>query len=139
MTDTTKNSFLGTGWGFPPTFRKETKSVSMISDIEDINSSLHILLSTRVGERVMQPKYGCDLSMLLFEPVTLSMLTMMKNLIKDAIVYYESRIKLIDLELESDENEGKIEVRINYMVRGTNSRYNYVYPFYIIEGTEIEK
>ncbi|MDB4582348.1 GPW/gp25 family protein [Draconibacterium sp.] len=139
MNNKTNTSFLGTGWDFPPTFFKENASVKMISDIKDINSSLNILLSTRIRERVMQPKYGCDLEELIFEPITLSMLTMMENLVKDAIVFFEPRIKLLDLELEADENEGKVEIRINYMVRSTNSRLNYVYPFYIKEGTEIKK
>ena len=31
--------------------------------------SLEVLLSTRPGERVMQPNYGCNLDVLLFEPL----------------------------------------------------------------------
>ena len=61
-----EQSFLGTGWSFPPTFIKQNKGVGTISDVEDINSSLHILLSTRLGERVMQPEYGCNLDMMLW-------------------------------------------------------------------------
>ena len=137
MDEIKDRSFLGTGWGFPPTFSKETGTVSLISDVEDINSSLNILLSTSVGERILQPMYGCNLNELLFEPVTLSMLTRMETLIKDAIIYYEPRIKLIDIELENYENEGKILITVNYMIKGTNSRLNYVYPFYLNEGTEI--
>lgn len=137
MDEIKDRSFLGTGWGFPPTFSKDTGTVSLISDVEDINSSLNILLSTSVGERILQPMYGCNLNELLFEPVTLSMLTRMETLIKDAIIYYEPRIKLIDIELETFENEGKILITVNYMIKGTNSRLNYVYPFYLNEGTEI--
>ena len=134
-----KISFLGTGWDFPPTFKKETKSVAMISDIEDINSSLNILLSTRIRERILQPNYGCDLIDLIFEPITLSMLTRMENLVKDAIIFYESRIKLLKIDLESNANEGIIEIRISYMIKATNSRFNYVYPYYLKEGTEIKR
>ena len=47
--------FLGTGWSFPPEFRLDQKDAKMISDEEDIESSLNILLSTRLGERVMVP------------------------------------------------------------------------------------
>jgi phage baseplate assembly protein W len=139
MEEEKNSSFLGTGWSFPPRFRKETGSVVMLSDVEDINSSLHILLSTSIGERVMQPEYGCNLSDVLFEPVNLTLLTHMQNVVRDAIVYYEPRIKLLHLDLESNANEGRIDIRISYMVRGTNSRHNYVYPFYLKEGTEIRK
>ena len=137
MDESKDKSFLGTGWGFPPTFSKDTGGVSLISDVEDINSSLNILLSTTVGERILQPLYGCNLKDLLFEPVTLTMLTRMETLIQDAIIYFEPRIKLLDIELETFENEGKILITVNYMIKGTNSRLNYVYPFYLNEGTEI--
>ena len=137
MEEIKDKSFLGTGWGFPPEFSTETGTVSLISDVEDINSSLNILLSTIIGERVMQPMYGCNLIELLFEPVTLTMLTRMETLVKDAIIFYEPRIKLIDIDLETFKNEGKIMITVNYMIKGTNSRFNYVYPFYLNEGTEI--
>ena len=45
-----KIPFLGSGWGFPPIFDKNKRSVRMISDEEDISSSLEILLSTSIGE-----------------------------------------------------------------------------------------
>ncbi len=54
-------TFLGTGWGFPPTFGKNNKSVKMVSDEADINSSLKILLSNELGELIMQPNDACDL------------------------------------------------------------------------------
>ena len=134
-----EKSFLGTGWGFPPTFTKEGKGVVMISDEEDINSSLAILLSTRVKERVMRPTYGCDLSDLLFEPMNLTMLTYMKGLVNDAIIEFEPRIKLLDLGLEAEQMEGRVTISVEYEIRGTNSRFNFVYPFYIQEGSNIEK
>ena len=41
-----KKSFLGTGWSFPPQFNKNTGSVSMVSDEEDIKQSLNIYFNT---------------------------------------------------------------------------------------------
>lgn len=131
--------FLGTGWSFPPSFKKESKTVNLVSDFEDIQQSLRILLSTSVRERVLQPLYGCNLNDLLFEPVNLTLITTMRGMIKNAIVYFEPRIKLIDLDLEADNLEGKIDITINYQVRGTNSRFNFVYPFYLEEGTNVSK
>lgn len=132
-----EKTFMGTGWAFPPTFHKEKKGVSMVSDVEDINQSLHILLSTSIKERVMQPKYGCDLQSFLFEPVNLTLLTYMKSVVKDAIVKCEPRVTLLDLVLDTRPEEGLIEITVRYEVRGTNSRFNYVYPYYLEEGTEI--
>lgn len=37
-----KKAFLGVGWSFPPEFKTGQNSVKMISDEEDIKSSLQI-------------------------------------------------------------------------------------------------
>lgn len=129
------NSFLGRGWGFPPQFQKTGKEVVMLSDEEDIQSSLEILLSTRVGERIMQPGYGCNLDVLLFEPVTLTLQTYIKDLVFTAIYLYEPRISPENVELNVLENEGLIEVDVEYLIRATNARHNLVYPFYLGEAT----
>jgi uncharacterized protein len=133
-------SFLGTGWSFPPTFTKASAQVEMLSDEADIQSSLEILLSTRRGERVMQHKYGCNLDEMLFEPLTTTFKTYIQDMIKTAILYFEPRIdaKKVDLD-DSREAEGVVLVIIEYVVRSTNSRFNYVYPFYKNEGTQVNK
>ncbi len=130
-------SFLGTGWSFPPTFRRSTRSVEMLSDEYDIQSSLEILLSTRVGERVMQPKYGCNMEKLLFEPLDTTLQAYMKDLIRTAILYFEPRIILESITLEPVVNEGRININIEFTIATTNTRNNFVYPFYLNEGTEI--
>ena len=129
-----QQSFLGRGWSFPPTFSKSAKGVEMLEDNDDIQSSLEILLSTRLGERIIHPKYGCALDELQFEPLTTTMKTYIKDLIETAILYYEPRIDVSKIELEESDNEGLLEIKIDYKVRTTNSRYNFVYPFYKNEG-----
>jgi uncharacterized protein len=133
-----KQAFLGTGWSFPPEFKKTTKAVVMISDEEDIKSSLEILLSTKVGERIMQPKYGCNMDELIFNPLNRTLKTYMTELIKTAILYHESRIDVEKIDItQGDELSGEFLVALDYKVRATNSRINIVYPFYKNEGTDI--
>ena len=130
-------SFLGTGWGFPPSFSNKNLQVGMLSDEADIQSSLEILLSTRQRERVMLQDYGCNLDELLFEPLTTTFKTYIKDLIATAILYYEPRINVDKIELDdSGELDGRIIISIDYTVRSTNSRFNFVYPFYKTESTE---
>ncbi len=133
-----QRSFLGTGWGFPPTFTRNN-SVEMTSDEEDIHCSLEILLSTEVGERVMQPKYGCNMDRLVFEPMDTSLQAYMKDLIHTAILYFEPRIILDNVIFEPVANEGRIDIHLQYTIATTNTRHNYVYPFYREEGSEIER
>jgi phage baseplate assembly protein W len=138
MSQTKKNTFLGTGWSFPPTFTKSCKGVEMISDVADIESSLQILFSTRLGERVMQPAYGCNLDVLLFETINTSLITYVKDLISTAILHFEPRIKVENISINADQDEeGLLLISLDYIVRTTNSRHNFVYPFYKNEGTNL--
>ncbi len=134
-----ERSFLGTGWGFPPTFTRGSRGVEMIKGEDDIRSSLHILLATEVGERVMQPRYGCNLHRLLFEPLDLTLQTYMKDLIETAILYFEPRIVLDDVTFELFSEEGRIDITVDYTVATTNTRNNFVYPFYLEEGGQVQR
>ena len=132
-------SFLGTGWGFPPAFSNKTSDVGMLRDVDDIQSSLEILLTTRPGERVMRPDYGCNLDELVFEPLTTTFKTYIKDLISTAILYYEPRIEVNSIELDdTGELEGRILIVIDYTVSATNTRFNFVYPFYKNEATDLK-
>jgi hypothetical protein len=133
-------SFLGTGWSFPPEFSRKAEQVRMSTDERDIEESLQILLSTRLGERIMHPDYGCDLTDLIFEPLSVAVKTYIFNLVETAILYHEPRILLNKIDLLADsENEGLVKIKVDYTVSSTNSRKNFVYPFYMNEGTNLNK
>lgn len=132
-----KVAFLGTGWSFPPEFSPQLGEVIMSSDEQDIQESLSIILSTKLGERVMLPIFGCNLDDLLFENLDLTTKTLAIERINDAILYYEPRINVLSVFInESRELEGVLLINVDYQIRATNSRMNMVYPFYKIEATE---
>ncbi|NLJ00892.1 MAG: GPW/gp25 family protein [Bacteroidales bacterium] len=131
-------SFLGRGWSLPPEFTKETGTVKMLEDEDDIVSSLHILLSTRLGERVMVPDYGCNLDDLLFNSLSITVKTYVADLIRTAILYHEPRIDTKKIAIEpADDTNGVLLIHIEFVVRATNSRMNMVYPFYKTEGNRM--
>lgn len=133
-----EKSYLGVGWSFPPAFDELRHTVSMVAEEEDIRQCLHILLSTRPGERVMDPLFGCRLQEALFEPLTTTLKTYVKDLVKDAILNYEPRIKLEEVYLEqSPDEENLILIYLEYVIRTTNTRTNMVYPFYKEEATDL--
>ena len=133
-TNTTLSSFLGTGWTFPPTFDRETGTVDMVSDYKDIEESLDILLSTSLGERVMQPRYGCELQDYLFEPLSSTIIGYIKERVTTSILIYEPRIIAEKIEVTADDSfdliEGRFTISVEYTIPGTNSRFNYVYDYY---------
>jgi uncharacterized protein len=133
-----KRDYLGRGWSFPPTFVLTPPGVVMLEEETDVASSLAILLGTRPGERTMQPLYGCNLSELVFESLDTRMKTLMADKVESAILYYEPRVTLESVKLDdSREVEGVVLIGVIYRVKTTNSRFNFVYPYYIREGTDI--
>lgn len=134
----TAKAFLGRGWGFPVTFSKTARQVVMLEAEEDVKNSIEILLQTSLGERIMQPGFGANLDRHLFDSINANFRTFITEQIRIAIVKNEPRAELITVEYEEDSTGGKIDLLINYLVRGTNTRYNIVYPFYLAEGTDIE-
>lgn len=132
-----KISFIGSGWSFPPSFTKN-EGIVMVSEEEEIAQSIEILLNTGIGERIMQPRFGCDLRSYLFQSISTSKLHFVKELIKTALLNYEARINLHDVEIDHSKYlDGIINVRVNYSVAKTNSRFNLVFPFYKVEGTDL--
>jgi phage baseplate assembly protein W len=134
---TQNNSFLGTGWSFPPRFNQDTGTVEMVSDEEDIVESLEIILSTRPAERMMQPDFGCELSQFIFEEMSQGTITGIRGTISDALLYHEPRIDVEEINIDESEQDGLLLIGIIYRVRATNSRFNLVYPFYINEAQTV--
>lgn len=130
--------FLGRGIGFPPTFSKEYKDLILVQEEEDIRQSLHIILSTQPGERVLQQEFGCDLQEFLFEPLTLSLLNEIQDAVTTSLIRFEPRINVEYVDVLQDAVDlGRLDIDVEYLVRSTNSRYNFVYPFYLTEGTDL--
>lgn len=131
-------SFLGTGWSFPPAFIKGANSVEMVSTLNDIAQSIRIILGTTPGERVMQPEFGCHLKRLVFEKIDANLVNELNDIVGHALLNFEPRVNFLEAEvLEKDDLGGILQVRIHYTVIATNTRHNIVYPFYKLEGTNI--
>ncbi len=131
-------SFLGLGWGFPPQFSLHNKSITMVKEDQDIQQSLRILFLTLPGERMMQPAYGCSLNALVFDAISESTVTEIKDAIDRAVLFFETRITLNDIAVNTDDvYDGVVRVTLDYTIRSTNNRSNMVYPFYFREGTNL--
>ncbi|MEO6683647.1 MAG: GPW/gp25 family protein [Ginsengibacter sp.] len=138
MVQRTEFSFLGTGWNFPPTFRREFHGVEMLSGVEDVESSIRIILETITGERVMLPTFGCNLQPHVFDNMTVQNIALIQKIVFEALTYHEPRIIVGEITSEAQQEAGILEVTIPYTIITTNTRYNYVYPFYIKEATNID-
>lgn len=69
-------------------------------DIEILASSVKMLLTTAKGERVMQPDYGTNLRLILFELMTTGIEGLVQQEIVDALTRWEPRVSLQFLAVE---------------------------------------
>ena len=96
-------------------------------------------MSTSLGERVMQPDYGCNLTDYMFESLSSTLIGIIKQKVENAILYYEPRIVAENVKVTTADSfdliEGKFTISVEYSIPQINSRFNYVYDYYLKEAS----
>lgn len=127
--------FLGRGFHFPPSVDKTTGRMLEAGFEEDIAQAIRIIISTRKGERVMLPEFGCGISDYLFGEMNYSTIKGMEQAVTEALIMWEPRITDIQASVScEDAYKGELKIQVSYRVRSTNNPYNLVFPYYIQEG-----
>jgi len=129
----THKPHLGVGWAFPPKLVNGTLTYARYE--EDIEQAIQIILLTSRGERVMLPEFGAGLRDFVFEPNSDATRARIEESVRKALIDWEPRIDLEQVEVTpGDEAPNLVLIHVDYVVRATNSYYNRVYPFYLLEG-----
>lgn len=127
----TESQFRGTGWAYPVNVG-EDGSISRAIDSETIERSIELILGTAKGERLMRPDFGSDLHRFLFKPLSAINRSRMATTVKDALMAWEPRIRVLDIKVEvNPQRPSTALIHIEYKVRASNTKSNLVYPFYI--------
>lgn len=134
MEQSNPKAFLGAGFKFPIQVDKHTGRMATVSYEEDIQEAIRIILMTRKGERMRNPKFGCGIHKYAFASLDYTTISAMKREIEIALVQWEPRIEDIKVSIDAEHAEGVILIEINYVVRSTNNPFNIVFPYYINEG-----
>jgi phage baseplate assembly protein W len=125
---------LGRGWSFPVRLHEKEGTIRFSEFERDVQESIWIILSTRKGERVMRPDFGCGIHDLVFEVINTSTLTDIEKRVREALATFEARIDVERVSAVSNAGlDGQVRISIDYHIRGTNNQLNLVYPFYIKE------
>lgn len=102
-----------TGVVATPAGRLET-----VAGEQTVRQALLVLLSTRPGERVMRPQYGCDLHRLVFEPNDETTAGIAIFHVRQAIERWEPRVEILELDAGPDpEDPGRLAIVLEYRVR----------------------
>lgn len=127
--------FLGRGWRFP-VGTDSKRDVRLSAEERDVEESIRIILGTAKGERVMRPDFGCNIHDYVFASVNASTLALIETGIREALLRWEPRIAVESVEALADRTErGRLEIRIDYRIRSSDSERNLVYPFYVDRRT----
>jgi uncharacterized protein len=130
----TASAFLGVGWSFPIKADLARQDMASAEYAEDIRQSILIILETSPGERVMRPDFGCGLMDMVFEPVSYSTQAQIEQIVGQALLLWEPRIDVHEIKAVINPDEkNTIDITISYQIRATNTFYNLVYPFYLLE------
>jgi phage baseplate assembly protein W len=125
-------AFLGIGWKFPLQVTPAGRIAQARYEMR-IEESVFLILSTARGERVMMPGFGCGIHDLTFSPNTPGACSAIVDSVRKALVTYEPRIDVLDVNTES-QGDNLLLIRISYRIRANNAIGNLVYPFYIREA-----
>lgn len=103
--------------------RRSSYWVETLEGDEVIQQSLLMLLSTRPGERVMKPDYGCPLHLLIFQPNDKTTAGLAKHYIKQAIERFERRVEIIKLEAYQDQNiPTSLFIELEYLIVASQNK-----------------
>jgi phage baseplate assembly protein W len=126
--------FLGVGWAFPVHPDPVGGDAALAAYEDDVRQAILIVLATEPGERVMRPDFGAGLNALVFEPLGAGTAALVRHRVEEALVRWEPRIDSVDVHVRADGSAHRLLVEIDYRIRATNTFYNLVYPFYLLEG-----
>lgn len=123
--------FLGTGMAFPPRVDPATGRIALSKGLQSIKESIYLILMTQTTERLTRPGFGTDSASYVFMDTNLTQLTIMKRDLTEAILRQEPRVSFVQIDIESEAEQGYVLVNIDYTVASTNQTDNMVFPFYL--------
>lgn len=104
-------------------FKKDLEISPLSSDLtvnkdEDaVKESIKNLILTDRGERLMQPSLGGNITAMLFENITPSVLKLIEDNIRTTINLYEPRAELQNVAVTSNIDDNTVRVKITFYIK----------------------
>ncbi|HSP61011.1 MAG TPA: GPW/gp25 family protein [Ornithinimicrobium sp.] len=112
--------YLGVTAGPPGLQVASSGRLATVQDAAAVRQSLLLLLSTRPGERVNRPRYGCHLFRLAFEAADNTTAGLAIHYVARAVEEWEPRVEVLSLEAGAPPDAPHVlDVRMHYRVRTT--------------------
>jgi uncharacterized protein len=112
-------------------------SIAVVDGNDSVQQAIFLLLSTRPGERVMRPGYGCDLHRLVFWPNDDTTAGLAIHYTRRALERWEPRVEILRLDTERYiESPEYLVLTLEYRVRATQQVGVVTYAFSLM-GDEL--
>lgn len=103
--------------GFPCRLESGLGRFRPLTELEEIKQSVHLILTTRRGERPFRPKFGTNLDRFAFETMDTTTCSLIRQEVIAALQTWEPRIWNIRVEFDHRPEEGQLIVNVSYEVR----------------------
>jgi uncharacterized protein len=130
--ETPSKRHLGKGFPFP--LKPQQGGLRLVAHELKVEQAVQLILLTSRGERVMLSEFGAGLQRLVFEPNTAAPRARIRVEVEKALLDWEPRINVERVEVTEGPEPNVVLIHVDYVVRATNTSYNRVYPFYLLEG-----
>ena len=102
----------------------------------NIEECIHLILRTKLGERLYRPDFGSRLSELVFAPMNTQTLLLIRLYVEEALKKWEPRITVEEIKTEPDPLRGRVDISIFYTPKDAPDTRSLVYPFYLVPSSE---
>ncbi len=98
------------------------KGIDTVSEDDSVRQAVLLLISTRPGERVMRPNYGCDIFQLVFSPNDDTTAAIAIHYVRQALLQWEPRIDIVNIDSRRDPSfPTHLIIVLEYQVRATKT------------------
>jgi len=93
-------------------------AIELAHDADVIRQAILLLISTRPGERVMRPSYGCYLFRLAFSPNDDTTAGLAIHYVRQALERWEPRIQILRIDANRNESHvSRLDIHLQYRLR----------------------
>jgi|LWDU01.1.fsa_nt_gi phage baseplate assembly protein W len=94
------------------------------TEINAVKQSVLNILKTNHGEKLFQPYFGANLRLYLFENINSVTVTALVNDIKEAITNFEPRVEILNVKVNTIDDQNRISITVVVKIISTSSIVN---------------
>jgi phage baseplate assembly protein W len=112
-----------------------TGGIEMVEELASVRQAVFLLLSTRPGERVMRPDYGCELYKVVFSPNDDTTAGLAIHYVQQALQRWEPRIQIQRLDARRNEDAPtQLDIVLEYRLKATQRDDHVLFPVSLSGG-----